>query len=142
MRPAHLTPLLAAIALGRGACAPTPAAERVFPAGRYAYEASWRPPGATALVRRAGTLVLDAVTADSLVGRWEVAGYLPEFPHNDFTVVSYFVTAHAVEGSDTLVVSHYLRRDARTGAVDCRLGVATRTGGYRDEGTCTVVPAR
>ena len=136
MRPAAPTALLAA-ALLRG-CAPTPAAERTFPPGRWTYEARWRPPGAAAPVRRAGALVLDAVTPDSLVGRWEVPGYLPGFPHNDFTVVSYFVTAHAVEGGDTLVVSHYLRRDPRTGAVSCRLTVATRTEGYRDEGSCEV----
>ena len=136
MRSIALPLLLAALA--RVSCAPTPTAERVFPAGRYAYEASWRPPGASAPVRRAGTLVLDAVTPDSLVGRWEVPGYLPAFPHNDFTVVSYYVTAHAEAGGDTLVVSHYLRRDARTGSVGCRLSVATRTEGYGEDGSCAV----
>ncbi len=142
MPPTRPTTLLAAALLARGTCAPTPAAERLFPAGRYAYEGRWQPPDATAPVRRTGTLVLDAVTPDSLVGRWEVAGYLPSFPHNDFTVVSYYVTAYAVEARDTLVVSHYLRRDARTGAIGCRLSVATRTAAYRADGSCTVSATR
>jgi hypothetical protein len=69
----------AAVALAASACVKShvPPEDRVIPSGRYAYRATLLPPGTADSVVYQGTLVLDAVTPDSVVGRWEVAGYDP-----------------------------------------------------------------
>ena len=85
-------------------------------------------------VDHAGTLHLSAVTPDSLVGRWEVPGYLPTLGDNYFNVVSYHVVARTGTPPDTVVLVHDLRRDGD--GVRCR-AAATRLG-YLTEGRCSL----
>lgn len=77
---------------------------------------------------------LTAAPIRPLAGRWEVPGYLRGFANADFTVRSYYLTALAVEGKDTLVVSHYLDRADGAPTPGCRLSVATRARGTAPKG--------
>jgi len=117
-------------------CGPVPPEERLFPPGRYAYQARYLPPGASDSITRTGFLVLTGVTPDSLVGRWEVDGYdgrLVEAYHN---VVSYYVLARAANGADSVLVGHYIRGKGDAPLLDCRASV-TRPG-YLEKGSCTL----
>jgi hypothetical protein len=117
-------------------CGPVPPAERVFPPGRYAYQARYLPPGAADSVTRSGFLVLTQVTPDSLAGHWEVAGYdgkLVEAYHN---VVSYYLITRAENGADSVLVGHYIRGNGGNPTLGCRASV-TRPG-YLKEGWCTL----
>lgn len=113
-----------------------PPEDRVFPPGRYEYRATVLPPGATDSVRYAGALVLDAVTPDSLAGRWEVQGYEPALRENRWNVASYEVHAIATSGADTLTLIHSIKRGPAENEPACRVS-ATRPG-YHAEGTCTL----
>ncbi len=68
-----------------------------------------------------GTLILEAVTPDSLAGRGEVPGYAPEPRANHFNVVSYNVHARIGAGPDSLIALHTLQRDPAGGAPRCSL---------------------
>ncbi len=115
-----------------------PPEERVFPAGRYAYHARLLPPGAQDSIDYRGALVLESVTPDSLVGRWEVPGYAPELRENHFNVVSYNVHARIGTGPDSLTAVHAVQRDPAVGAPRCSVSI-TRTG-YIAEGRCSLTP--
>lgn len=134
MRPFPLTAALLALA----ACVKSyvPPEERVFPAGRYEYHARLLPPGASDSVDYRGALVLEAVTPDSLAGRWEVPGYAPELRANHFNVVSYNVHARTGSGADTLTVVHAIRRGRGPASPRCSASI-TRPG-YLAEGSCTL----
>lgn len=129
----HL-PLATLLACAAARCGPTPPDERTFPAADYSYRARVLLPGARDSVDHAGTLHLSAVTPDSLVGRWEVPGYLAALGGNYFNVVSYHVTARTGTSPDTVVLVHDLRRDGD--GVRCRVA-ATRLG-YLAEGRCSL----
>jgi hypothetical protein len=115
-------PLITTI-LSLAACVKSyvPPGERVFPAGRYVYHARLLPPGARDSADYRGTLVLEAVTPDSLGGRWEVPGYAPELRANHFNVVAYNVHARIGAGPDSLIALHTLQRDPAGGAPRCSL---------------------
>lgn len=126
-----------AVLLVASACVKShvPPEERVIPAGRYAYRAALLPPGAADSAVYQGTLVLDAVTPDSLSGRWEVAGYDPALREGRWNVASYEVHARTGTGADTLTVIHHIER-GRGGEPLCRVSI-TRTG-YLADGSCTL----
>ena len=114
--------------------------DRVFSPGRYEYSATLPLPGATSGREFRGTLVLDAVTPDSLAGRWEVTGYDPAFVENRWNVASYDLQARLVSGADTLTLVHDVERGRTPDAPECRVSV-TRAG-YHEDGTCTLRPVR
>jgi hypothetical protein len=126
---------LALIALATR-CGPVPPDERVFPAGRYAYEARYLPPESADSVTRTGVLVLSEVTPDSLVGHWEVEGYDEKFVEAYHNVVSFYLISHAENGADSVLVTHYIRGDGDEPALGCRVAV-TRPG-YLEDGRCSL----
>ena len=136
------TMIAAAALLGAAACVKSyvPPEERVFAPGRYAYRATLLPPGATDSVTYEGALVLSAVTADSLAGRWEVPAYDPLLRANRWNVASYAVHARTGAGADTLTVIHSIERGRRAQEPECRVSI-TRTG-YLADGVCTLRLAR
>ncbi|HEX6371073.1 MAG TPA: hypothetical protein VF006_19300 [Longimicrobium sp.] len=113
-----------------------PREDRVIPAGRYAYTATLKLPDVADSVALRGTLVLDAVTPDSVAGRWEVSGYDPELRENRWNVASYEVHARTGAGADSLTVIHHVKRGRAADQPDCRVSI-TRTG-YHADGTCTL----
>lgn len=112
-----------------------PPEERVIPSGRYQYQAKLLPPGASDSVAYSGTLALDAVTPDSLAGRWEVPGYDPALRESRWNVASYEAHARIGTGADSLTVIHHIKR-GRGDQPGCRVSI-TRTGYYAD-GSCTL----
>ncbi len=132
-----LPPIVVLLALAARVKSYVPPGERVFPAGRYAYHARLLPPGARDSIDYRGTLVLAAVTPDSLVGRWEVPGYAPELRENHFNVVSFNVHARVGTGPDSLTAIHAIQRNPDAGAPRCSVSV-TRTG-YIAEGRCSLM---
>ena len=113
-----------------------PPEDRVIPSGRYAYRATLLPPGASDSVTYQGTLVLDAVTPDSVAGRWEVPGYDADLRENRWNVASYEVHAGIGGGADSLLVIHHVKRSRAADQPGCRVSI-TRTG-YHADGTCTL----
>jgi hypothetical protein len=132
MRPLTALALLALVPR----CGPVPPEERVFPPGRYAYQARHLLPEATDSVTRSGFLVLAEVAPDSLVGQWEVEGYSRKFVEAYHNVVSYYLLNWAESGADSVLVSHYVRGNGDQPTLDCRTSV-TRPD-YRKEGWCTL----
>lgn len=117
-------------------CGPVPPEERVFPPGRYAYQARHLLPGATDSVTRSGVLVLAEVTPDSLVGHWEVAGYARKLVEAKHNVVSYYLLNWTEGGADSVLVSHYVRGKGDDPMLECRTSVSRPD--YREEGWCTL----
>jgi hypothetical protein len=117
-----------------------PPEDRVIPAGRYEYHATLLPPGTAEFEAYTGTLVLDAVTPDSIDGRWEVTGYDADLRENRWNVASYEVHARIGEGADSLTVIHHIKRGRADGQPECRVSV-TRTE-YHADGLCTLRLAR
>jgi hypothetical protein len=113
-----------------------PPEDRVIPSGRYAYRATLLPPGASDSVTWQGTLVLDAVTPDSVAGRWEVPGYEPALRENRWNVASYEVHARIGATADSLIVIHHVERSHAADQPGCRVSI-TRTG-YHADGSCTL----
>lgn len=132
MRPVF--PFAAALLLASCVRSYVPPEERVFPAGRYEYRARVLLPGAADSVDFRGALALDAVTPDSLAGRWEVPGYAPELRENHFNVVSYNVHARIGAGADTLTLVHAIQQSGTPAAPECSVSV-TRPG-YHAPGRC------
>lgn len=112
-----------------------PPEDRVIPSGRYAYRATLLPPGSADSVVYQGTLVLDAVTPDSVAGGWEVAGYDADLRENRWNVASYEVHARTGTGPDSLTVIHHIERGGADEPV-CRVSI-TRTG-YHADGSCAL----
>lgn len=131
----------AAALLAASACVKShvPPKDRVIPSGRYAYRATLLPPGTVDSVTYTGALALDAVTPDSVLGRWEVPGYDPALRESRWNVASYEVHARIDTGADTLTVIHHIER-GRADQPDCRVSI-TRTGHHAD-GSCTLRLAR
>ncbi len=117
-------------------CGPVPPAERVFPPGRYAYQARQLMPGATDSVTRRGFLVLTEVGPESLAGHWEVAGYSRKLVEANYNVVSYYLLSWAESGADSVFVSHYVKGKGDQRTLDCQTSV-TRPG-YLQKGWCTL----
>lgn len=132
----------AVVLLAASACVKShvPPEDRAIPAGRYEYRATLLPPGTADSATYPGTLVLDAVTPDSVAGRWEVAGYDPAPRENRWNVASYEVHARTGGGADTLTVIHHIKRGRTADQPACRVSV-TRTG-YHADGSCTLRLAR
>lgn len=115
-----------------------PPEDRIFPSGRYSYDARLLLPGAPDSVDFHGALDIHLVTPDSLAGRWEVPGYDAAVREGRFNVVTYEVHARVGAGPDTLTVIHDLDHRGRTGAPACSVRVV-RTG-YFSRGRCTLHP--
>jgi hypothetical protein len=132
----------AVVLLAASACVKShvPPDDRVIPSGRYAYQATLLPPGASDSVTYQGTLVLDAVTPDSVAGRWEVPGYDADLRENRWNVASYEVHARIGAGADSLTVIHHVERSRAADRPGCRVSI-TRTG-YHADGSCTLRLAR
>lgn len=115
-------------------CGPVPPDARRFPTGVYDYAATVpRPDGRDSLTLR-GTLAIDRVEPDSLVGRWQVAGVAPTIAQNYFDVVGYHAVAEIA--ADSLSIVHSLKPRRADRAPRC-IASATRPGFWGD-GRCTL----